>query len=63
VLYERMFLYEDLFFVIRALYRRFAQERTSPDWAGVHLPAMRAWAAAGLEAGAPDLDPEGAGGY
>ena len=42
VLYERMFLYEDLFFVLRALYRLFARERASPSWATEHLPALRA---------------------
>ena len=47
VLYERMFLYEDLFFVLRALYRLFARERASPSWATEHLPALRAWAAVG----------------
>lgn len=67
VLYERMFLYEDLFFVIRALYRRFAEERASPEWATVHLPAMRAWAAIGLgglggaDSGS-ELDPHDVGG-
>lgn len=68
VLYERMFLYEDLFFVIRGLYRRFAAERTSPEWASVHLPAMRTWAAIGLDpaaagaSGGGEFDPDGYGG-
>lgn len=44
VLYERMFLYEDLWFAVRALYRQFARERASADWASLHLPAMRGWA-------------------
>lgn len=55
VLYERMFLYEDLFFVLRALYRRFAAERASPEWGSVSLAAMREWAGLGL---APSAEPE-----
>lgn len=51
VLYERMFLYEDLWFILRGLYRRFAAERASPDWASVHLPAMRSWASAARDEG------------
>lgn len=47
VLYERMFLYEDIFFVLRCLYRRFAAERASPEWRTDFLPAMRTWAAVG----------------
>ena len=42
-----MYLYEDLMFVLRALYARFAAERASADWATVHLPAMRVWASIG----------------
>ena len=44
LLYERMYLYEDLWFTLRALYRRFAVERVSEDWRGRLLPAIRAWA-------------------
>lgn len=45
VLYERMFLYEDLSFVLRALFRHFAAERTDAGWwTAVTAPAMRAWA-------------------
>lgn len=51
LLYERMFLYEDLWFVIGALYRRFARERTSARWADEILPAIRAWAAGELADG------------
>lgn len=56
VLYERMFLYEDLWFVVRCLYRRFATERASAAWASEHLPAMRAWAQGGGAAEPDDLD-------
>ena len=59
VLYERMYLYEDLMFMLRALYRRFAQERTAPEWQSDTLPAMRRWAAEGLPSG---LAPEHEGG-
>lgn len=45
VLYERMFLLDELWFMVGALYRRFAQERTGADWDTEHLPAMRRWAA------------------
>ena len=45
LLYERMFLYEDLWHVLGALYRAFAEERTSVEWGTETLPAMRAWAA------------------
>ncbi len=43
LLYERMFLYEEVWFLMRALYRRFAAERTAPTWHGVTLKAIRAW--------------------
>jgi hypothetical protein len=39
----RMELYEELWSVIAALYRRFAVERTRPSWASETLPAMRGW--------------------
>ena len=45
LLYERVFLYEDLWYAIGALYRRFAEERASDDWVAVTLPAIRAWVA------------------
>lgn len=41
---ERMFLYEELWFLVGALYRRFAEERTATNWRGETLPAIRAWA-------------------
>jgi hypothetical protein len=43
LLYERMFLYEELWHVVRGLYRRFAMERTAETWRSETLPAMRAW--------------------
>jgi hypothetical protein len=45
LLYERMFLYEDLWFCVGALYRVFAAERVKPDWNKTTLTAMRAWVA------------------
>ncbi len=53
LLYERMYLYEDLWAVVGALYQRFALERTSESWHNTILPAMRAWAG-----GAPPADLE-----
>ena len=47
LLYERMYLYEDVWFIIRALYQRFATERTAAEWASRTLPAMRRWVAGG----------------
>lgn len=44
ILYERMFLYEELHWMIGALFRRFAEERTGPVWKDEVLPALRAWA-------------------
>jgi hypothetical protein len=47
LLYERMYLYEELWFVMGALYRRFAGLRTSEAWAEETLPAMRTWVQTG----------------
>jgi hypothetical protein len=44
LLYERMYLYEDLWFVIVALYRRFAMERTHEQWPQI-LDGIRSWVA------------------
>lgn len=41
--YDRMFLYEELCFVLAALVRAFAAERSGPSWDGETLPALRAW--------------------
>ncbi len=56
LLYERMFLYEDAWEVIGALYRMFARERTSDYWYQSLVPAIRAWAA-GAPAG-PSVRPK-----
>lgn len=53
ILYERMFLYEELHWVIQALFRAYSAERTSDAWEERILPNMRRWAAgeeAALEA-------------
>ncbi len=53
LLYERMYLYEDVWAVIRGLYRVFARERVSREWHTVLLPAVRNFAATGeIEGGA-----------
>lgn len=44
VLYERMFLYEEIHWMIGALFRQFAQERTGPEWKAEIVPALRDWA-------------------
>jgi len=44
VLGERIFLLDELWFLIGTLYRSFAEERTGADWDTTHLPAMRRWA-------------------
>jgi hypothetical protein len=43
IIYERMFLYEELNWMVGAMFRRFAEERTSPGWSGF-ADRMRAWA-------------------
>jgi hypothetical protein len=43
LLYERMYLYEDLWFVIGQLYRKFARERTADDWVTGTLTDIRRW--------------------
>ena len=43
ILYERMFLYEELHWVIAQLFRRFAEERAGDTWRGSVVPAMREW--------------------
>ena len=44
LLYERMYLYEDLWFIIEGLYRQFARERTHASWKHT-LQAIRDWVA------------------
>ena len=43
LLFERMYLYEELWFIVGALYRAFARERTAGSWHSQTLPAMRRW--------------------
>ena len=51
VVYERMYLYEDLYYVLRGLFRRFAAERTDARWwARSAAPRMQAWAHAAVAA-------------
>ncbi len=42
-LYDRMFLYEELCFVLAALFREFGELRVSPAWRDRVLPAVQAW--------------------
>lgn len=44
-LYERMFLYEELHFVLAGLFRAFAEERCVLDWRDRAVPDLRRWAA------------------
>lgn len=45
VLYERMHLYEEVCFVLAALFRAFGEERASAAWESDTVPALRAWIA------------------
>lgn len=54
VLLDRMYLYEELVWLMSALLRRFARERTDAAWSSTTLPAMRAWVGAGPGQGALD---------
>lgn len=47
LLYERMYLYEDLWFILQQLYQRFASERAAESWYTVTLPAIRRWVGGG----------------
>ncbi len=53
VLYDRIYLYEELHFVVAALLQRFAESRTNPDWYSVVAPAMLAWVADALTVDMP----------
>lgn len=63
VLYERMYLYEDLVFALGELYRLFLAERLDAHgWAAWSAPSMQAWAAAMAQAGTTEnADPEQVG--
>lgn len=41
--YDRMFLYEQLCFIVSALFGEFARERMSDRWDGEILPSMQDW--------------------
>lgn len=43
LLFERMYLYEDVWYILQNLYRRFAGERVAEGWYTDTLPAIRAW--------------------
>lgn len=45
VLYDRMFLYEELHWIVACLLRAFALVRTSERWPGEVVPRMVRWAA------------------
>jgi hypothetical protein len=47
VLYDRMFLYDEVCFVLAALMREFAAARTHEDWRAQTLPALVAWVGGG----------------
>jgi hypothetical protein len=41
--YDRLFLYDEIVFVIGGLFQRFASLRSSPAWSGTVVPAIMAW--------------------
>ena len=43
VLYDRMFLYEELCFIVEGLFARFAEVRTDEAWGQQTLPEIRGW--------------------
>lgn len=49
VLYDRMYVYEELHWLVASLFRQFAAARTSPAWKQDVLPALRSWASLGAE--------------
>jgi hypothetical protein len=42
-IYDRMYFYEELHGLVRGLFTTFSNQRTSPEWGGSILPAMRSW--------------------
>jgi hypothetical protein len=54
-LYDRMFLFEDLLRIVRAMFVAFSHRRAGPEWEAKVLPALRAWIAEGMGA-EPDLE-------
>lgn len=53
VLYDRIYLYEEVHFVFTGLLRHFAEQRTSPDWKDQVVPAMKAWVAEAMTVDSP----------
>ena len=43
LLFERMYLYEDLWFCLGQLYEAFAKSRVSEEWEKTVLPGMKNW--------------------
>jgi hypothetical protein len=43
VVFERVHLYDELVFVLGALLKRFAEQRTGADWQSDVLPGLHAW--------------------
>ncbi|HNC96640.1 MAG TPA: hypothetical protein PKY30_07850 [Myxococcota bacterium] len=54
ILYERMFLYEELGLMLRGLFRRFAELRTSDQWDRGVMPQLTAWAHGQAEVEPPE---------
>lgn len=54
ILYDRMFVYEELHWLVSCLLRQYAAARVAPDWRANVVPAMREWLS--------PLDAEPAGG-
>lgn len=42
-IYDRLFLYDELVFIVEGLFRDFTNARLSPTWADETAPAIRAW--------------------
>ena len=57
VLYDRMYLYEELHSIVTALLTRYATERVGEDWKEVKVPEMRAWVSDALASVAGDQIP------
>ena len=44
VIYDRMHAYEEFHLILQSLFELYAGARTSPEWQGDVLPAMKRWA-------------------
>jgi hypothetical protein len=42
-IYDRMFLYSELCFILKALWNEFGTLRNGPDWAQETVPAIQSW--------------------